>query len=216
MELHGSIGNSELAFDIALHDAGMFLVVDLAEDAPVDGLFRRLAVGRRPQVTFEDCLENLLAVHRVFRPGCFKDLDGGVEKRHALDGFIGFVGGVDDVLVFLILAAGHEFRSLVFRDDLDGGDFGRFGFLVSLGLFLCRFLLGGFLLGFILRLRAGGLFRIPVEFDPTLGYIEFLVVREAAYADSAVKDFEDLCVDKVAADFDADETSDLDLADAHG
>ena len=69
VELHGSIGDSELAFDIALHDAGMFLRVDLAEDAPVEGLFRRLAVGQWPEMTVEDGFENLLAVHRMFGSG---------------------------------------------------------------------------------------------------------------------------------------------------
>ena len=94
----------------------MLLRVDLAEDGAVEGLFRRLALGGRPKMAFEDGFENLLAVHRVFGSGRFEDLDGGVEERHALDGLVGLVRGIDGVLVFLILAGGRELRGLVFGD----------------------------------------------------------------------------------------------------
>ena len=58
-------------------------------------------------MTVEDGFKNLLAVHRVFGSGSFENLDGGTEERHALDGLIGFVGGVDDVLVFLVFLSCH-------------------------------------------------------------------------------------------------------------
>ena len=55
-----------------------------------------------------------------------------------------------------------------------------------------------------------------VELDSALRHIEFLVVREAAHADCAVEDLDDLCVDEVATDFDTDKASDFDFVDAHG
>ena len=56
-----SLRNYELALDVALRDAGVLLRVDLAEDGTVERLLRRLAVGQRPQMAFEDSFENLLA-----------------------------------------------------------------------------------------------------------------------------------------------------------
>ncbi len=105
MDLNGLIGDSELAFDIALHDARVILSVDFAEDGTIERLLWRLAVGRRPQMAFEDGFEDFLAVHRVFGSGLFENFDGGTEERHALDGLVGFVGGVEDVLVVLGLDA---------------------------------------------------------------------------------------------------------------
>ena len=46
-----SCRDHELALDIALHDAGVLLRVNLAEDASIEGLLRRLAVGRCPERT---------------------------------------------------------------------------------------------------------------------------------------------------------------------
>ena len=97
---HGSIGDSELALDVALRNAGMLLRVDLAEDGAVEGLFRRLALGGCPQMALEDGFEDFLAVHRVFWSGRFENLDGGAEERHALDRLVRFVRGIDGVLVF--------------------------------------------------------------------------------------------------------------------
>ena len=92
----------------------------------------------------------------MFGSSCFENLDGGVEERHALDGLIGFVRGIDSVLVFFVLTAWNELRSLIFWDDLDGSDFGRFGFLASLGLFLSGLLLVCFwLCGFLLGIGQG-------------------------------------------------------------
>ena len=82
----------------------MIFRVDLAEDASVEGLFRRLAVGRCPELASEDGFKDFLAVHRVFGSSILENDDGGVEQGQPFDRLVGFVCGVDDVFVFLILA----------------------------------------------------------------------------------------------------------------
>ena len=202
----------------------MLLRGDLAEDGAIERLLRRLAVGRRPQLAGDDGFKDFLAVHRVFGSGILENDDGGVEQGQPLDRLVGFVRRIDRVFVFLVLAAGLELGGLVFGDDLDGGGFFRFRFSRFLldGLFG---LLGGIRLfpglGFSLLGSLGvgwrdGLFLFgcfPAEFDPAGRHVEFFVLAETAHAQTIFQNLDDLCMDKVLADFDADDATDFDFAD---
>ena len=123
-----SLRNPELTLDLALHDARVFFRGDLAEDGTVEGLFRRLAVGRSPELASEDGFKDFLAVHRAFGSGVLEDDDGGVEQGQPLDRLVGFVRRIDGVLVFLVFARGRKLCRFIFGKNLDGGGFYRLRF----------------------------------------------------------------------------------------
>ena len=181
-----SVGDPELTLDLAPDDAGMFFCGDLAEDGTVQGLLRRLAVGRRPELAFDDGFDELAGIHVSL--GVVENDDCGIEQGEPFDRLVGFVRGIDDVFIFLVVTSGLEFLFRFVRIGCSAG--WSFDGLLLRDEFL-------------------------LDHDPACRDDELFVFGNAGHTESVFEDFDDFGRDDVPTDFDIDDGTDFDFADAH-